>query len=210
MSTTHKRAQQGCSPSACRSQCLRDYVVHIKLTIAESGFDLRRSHGRVTWHHYIWSLKKVFSLVVSRHILVLLWKRVNCCCLLTLFLPCHIPLAVPFSQTLLLGLPRFRHGQVLFLVCSTNISLTHADINFFSCHFTDQYRICALHCMLLSFCYSLNHHHIWCILRLWWHFFINSKLHDLTVHPLCGKQGNMWREYSFHLQDWLFDFKPIS
>lgn len=112
---------------------------------------------QIPWKSYMESFhlvtKKVFSLVISRDIIVLLllWKRANCCCSLTLFLPCYIPFAAAFSQALLLGLPRFRYGQGLVLVCSTNkISFTHADIKFYAISLISRIHVHFTACYYLS------------------------------------------------------------
>lgn len=58
-SATHKRAQQGCSPWACSSQCLRDCVVHARFNnccnprvVSTSTDPMEEVHGIIKSGHY--------------------------------------------------------------------------------------------------------------------------------------------------------------
>lgn len=154
------------------------------------------------------SKKGVFFSSVSRDIKILLLReKVNCCCLLTLFLPYDISLRLPFpkprspfSSTPSIQVwtrPISEFAQQL----STRFSFTLADIKFYlSFDWSVGYTDTSLQAIILVTLWITITFDWPSILQLCWYFCINSKLSSHCLAPLMEKNENKWRESSFHLQ----------
>lgn len=133
-SATHKRAQKGCSPWACSSQCLRDCVVHARSNnccnprVVSTSTDPMEEYMAL----YLVTTKSVFFSCLKRHHSSSLKKSelflmINPLSAMS-YSPCSCLFPSPSSRT-----PPIKVWIGLVLVCSTNtISLTCVDIKFFS------------------------------------------------------------------------------
>lgn len=121
----------------------------------------------------------------------------------------------PNPEVLLLWLPLYRYGPGLFLSLfkwlSTRFSFTLTDIKFYlSFHWSVEYTCTSLRAIILLLLSEPPPHLTGPVFCDYANTFVLTAHFTISLFsPYNGKQENMWRESSFHLQDWLFNYQPI-